>query len=207
VSNIVFSTINENFPVAGQDNDTQVFRDNFDSIKTALSTAKTEITDLESRTGGLAATEELEGLTVIGSNFNNQVIFKAVLQGSWDRKFDYGSVNSPSRPFSYLQAKYHIAKFTGNCNLSFEEFLNDAGPVVNQGIAKIVLELYGDGTARTLTFSTSGGTEFRKNSSGSWGGTALNPTITVTSDTNPVFVEVWQHNSDVIFLNYVGQFS
>ena len=206
MSNIVFNTINENFPVAGQDNDTQVFRDNFNSIKTALSTAKNEITDLESKTGGLAATEELEGLTLIGSNFNNQVIYKAVLQGSWQRKLDQGSRNVTT-PFSFLEANYHIVKFTGNCDLLFEEFLNDAGPVVDQGIAKIALELYGDGTPRTLTFTSSGGTEFRKNSSGSWGGTALNPTITVTSDTNPIFIEVWQHNADVIFLNYLGQFS
>ncbi len=46
-SAINYAAINENFPVAGQDNDTQTFRDNFDSIKTALSTAKTEITDLQ----------------------------------------------------------------------------------------------------------------------------------------------------------------
>ena len=206
MSTIVFSTINENFPVAGQDNDTQVFRDNFDSIKTALSTAKTEITVLEDKTGGLACKEELEGLTLIGSNFNNQVIYKAVLQGSWQRKLNQGSRNVAT-PFSFLEANYHIVKFTGNCDLSFEEFLNDAGPVVDQGVAKITLELYGDGTPRILTFTSSGGTEFRKNSSGSWSGTVLNPTITVTSDTNPVFVEVWQHNADVIFLNYVGQFS
>jgi len=46
VSAIVFSTINENFPTAGQDNDSQGFRDNFARVKTALSTAQTEITYL-----------------------------------------------------------------------------------------------------------------------------------------------------------------
>lgn len=207
MSDIVTSTINENFPVAGQDNDTQVFRDNFNSIKTALSTAKTEITDLEDRTGGLSAVEETDGTgTVIGSNFSNRIIYQAVLQGSWERKLDQGSRNQETA-FSFLEANYHIVKFTGNVDLIFEEFLNTTGPVANQGVAKITLELYGDGTARTLTFKSSGSTEFRKNSSGSWGGTSLNPTITVTSDTNPVFVEVWQHSADVIFLNYVGQFS
>ena len=35
-STINYLGINENFPVAGQDNDTQVFRDNFDTIKQAL---------------------------------------------------------------------------------------------------------------------------------------------------------------------------
>lgn len=45
-SAIVYSTINENYPAAGQDNDSQGFRDNFAKIKTALGTAQTEITYL-----------------------------------------------------------------------------------------------------------------------------------------------------------------
>lgn len=49
------STINPNninitYPIAGQDNDTQGFRDNFRNIKTNFNTAKLEITDLQSAT-------------------------------------------------------------------------------------------------------------------------------------------------------------
>ena len=47
MSNINYLSINENFPVPGQDNDTQVFRDNFDTIKQSLRIAGEEITDLE----------------------------------------------------------------------------------------------------------------------------------------------------------------
>ena len=36
-SNIVSETIDAEFPVAGQDNDTQGFRDNFSTIKDSLS--------------------------------------------------------------------------------------------------------------------------------------------------------------------------
>ena len=45
-SAIVYTTINENFPAAGVDNDSQGFRDNFARIKTALGTAQNEITYL-----------------------------------------------------------------------------------------------------------------------------------------------------------------
>ena len=46
------STINSNniditYPIAGQDNDTQGFRDNFRNIKNNLNTAKLEITELQ----------------------------------------------------------------------------------------------------------------------------------------------------------------
>src|SRR6056300_385636 len=46
-SNISTTNIDDNYPVAGQDNDSQGFRDNFQNIKTALTTAKTEITGLQ----------------------------------------------------------------------------------------------------------------------------------------------------------------
>ena len=45
-SAITYTGIDEEFPVPGQDNDSQGFRDNFSQIKTGLETAKTELTDL-----------------------------------------------------------------------------------------------------------------------------------------------------------------
>jgi len=52
-SNINATAIDEAYPVAGVDNDTQGFRDNFSYIKTALNTAKTEIDELLNYTARL----------------------------------------------------------------------------------------------------------------------------------------------------------
>lgn len=49
-SNINASAIDTTFPIAGQDNSSQGFRDNYVAIKTALTTATSEITDLYLRT-------------------------------------------------------------------------------------------------------------------------------------------------------------
>ena len=46
-SNINSDAIDALYPVAGQDNDSQGFRDNFSTIKNSLATAKTEITTLQ----------------------------------------------------------------------------------------------------------------------------------------------------------------
>jgi hypothetical protein len=46
-SNINPNTINITYPIAGQDNDTQGFRDNFSSIKNNFSVALTEISALQ----------------------------------------------------------------------------------------------------------------------------------------------------------------
>ena len=48
-SNIDNTRINANFPRAGQDNDSQGFRDNFANIKVALGNAKSEISELQSK--------------------------------------------------------------------------------------------------------------------------------------------------------------
>ena len=68
------------------------------------------------------------------------------------------------------------------------------------GVGKVTLELYGDGTARTLTFITTGGTVFKKNST-------FPGTLTVTSSVDPVIIEIWRHDSNKIFLNYLGLFN
>ena len=48
-SNINPNNISVTFPIAGQDNDSQGFRDNFNNIKTNLTTAKTELEDIQSK--------------------------------------------------------------------------------------------------------------------------------------------------------------
>jgi hypothetical protein len=204
---INFAAINENFPVAGQDNDTQVFRDNFDTIKTNFSEAKTEIEDLQDNTARTDTTSE----------FNYNIVTTVTLQDAVLIKKDYGAASAiPStQDVSFKQALYHIIKFDDICTLQLSDFPAEAVGTDGSGkVGKITLELYGNGLSPvgetagwTLTFTTSGAIPFRKNSSVAWGGTSLNPTLKVLSPTNPIFVEVWQHDANTIFLNYLGQFS
>ncbi len=191
-SNINFAAINENFPVAGQDNDTQVFRDNFDTIKTNFSEAKTEITDLQdnaARTDG-------------DNDFLYNVVGSLTLQDAYLRKKDYGAaIVAGTQDISFKQAMYHVVKVGANTSLSFTEFPTGAVDVTGLGqIGKATLELYSDGTTRTITFTTTGGTVIKKSP-------GFPGSVTVTSATNPVIIEVWQHSSTVIFLNYLGLYS
>ncbi len=191
-SNINFAAINENFPVAGQDNDTQVFRDNFDTIKTNFSEAKTEITDLQdnaARTDG-------------DNDFLYNVVGSLTLQDAYLRKKDYGAaIVAGTQDISFKQAMYHVVKVGANTSLSFTEFPTGAVDVTGLGqIGKATLELYSDGAARTITFTTTGGTVIKKSP-------GFPGSVTVTSATNPVIIEVWQHSSTVIFLNYLGLYS
>jgi hypothetical protein len=191
-SNINFAAINENFPVAGQDNDTQVFRDNFDTIKTNFSEAKTEITDLQDNA---ARTDQ-------DNDFLYNVVGSLTLQDAYLRKKDYGAaIVAGTQDISFKQAMYHVVKLGANTSLSFSEFPTGVVDITGLGqIGKATLELYGDGTTRTITFTTSGGTVIKKSP-------GFPGSVTVTSDTNPVIIEVWQHSATVIWMNYLGLYS
>jgi hypothetical protein len=189
---INFAAINENFPVAGQDNDTQVFRDNFDTIKNNFREAKTEIEDLQDN---VARTDS-------SSDFNYNTVTTVTLQDAVVRKRNYGAaIVAITQEVSFKQALYHIIKFGNNCAIELIDFPTGAVDTLGFGACgKITLELYGDGAARTLSFSTTGTVVFKKSSN-------YPGTLTVTSDTDPVIIEVWQHDANTIFLNYLGVFN
>lgn len=62
-------TVDTEYPVAGQDNDSQGFRDNFSNISQNLTTAKTEIETLQSQTAKLNESNDFLGNNVLGANF------------------------------------------------------------------------------------------------------------------------------------------
>lgn len=190
-SAINYASINENFPVAGQDNDTQVFRDNFDTIKTSLYEASREITDLQNNT---AKTNEL-------NDFGNNQITRAILKNNWDFKTN-GSSTSEDIEISLGNGPYQIWTIASDINVTFSEFPTNTDPLLPMGVGKVTLELYSDGSSRIATFISEGGSVFKKLN---WP-TAGN-TLTLTSNDDPVIIEMWQHSSDIIFLNYIGQFS
>jgi hypothetical protein len=74
-SQIISETLDENFPVAGLDNDSQGFRDNFNILKTGLGVAGSEITDLQSRVlvrdPDGTYTNNLNGNQLVEAEFNS----------------------------------------------------------------------------------------------------------------------------------------
>lgn len=192
MSEINYLSINENFPVAGQDNDTQVFRDNFDTIKQSLRIAGEEVADLQDNTAR----------TDVDNDFNQKIIQRAVFQNTTQRKLDGGNIQTVSHTVDYENGSYQIFRFSQNTTVQFQNFPNtDSVPAAT---GKLTLELYSDGAERVLTFSSVGGTVIKKS--------ANFPTSFVVDSAesgggDPHFVEVWAHSSDRIFLNYLGKFS
>ena len=112
-SNINPNNINGNFPVAGQDNDSQGFRDNFTNILNNFSFASSEITDLQNAVTNLQETVAANGnvtayygnvtqsLTVGGTIYGNVVGDIYTVSGT--KVIDNGTTG-------------YDATFTGNVN-------------------------------------------------------------------------------------------
>lgn len=195
---INYLSINENFPVAGQDNDTQVFRDNSDTIKTSLRNAKDEITDILTNA---AFKDE-------ANDFELNSISNALLIDNKTAKYDYGDpITTSPQTIEYKNGNYQILRVGNNINVDFLNFPGD--PVITDettpdSMGKVTLELYSDGSSRTVNFLTSGGTVIKSKDFPGYAGGA--PVLTLTSATDPVIIEVWRHDSAVIYMRYIGTF-
>lgn len=106
-SQINFNNINANYPVAGEDNDSQGFRDNFYNIKSALFVAKNEITDLQTNTAKNNTT----------TNFGGNLIQNAVIQDVNQLIYDKGSV-SGTTTLDYTNGHYQSISLNTNTTIT-----------------------------------------------------------------------------------------
>ena len=200
-SNINYLSINENFPVAGQDNDTQVFRDNFDTIKTSLRVAKEEVTSLQNDVA----------YTTQDNDFGLYKISNAVLENVRGQKLDTrGDDALRVQPITidYQSGSYQIYNIGANIVMDFLNFPGDIRIVPAEtapiGWGKVRVELYSDGAGDwnvTFSLSGSGATSIKKDF-------LSGLQVTAADNTNsPLIIDIWRHRTEEIFISYVGTFA
>ena len=134
------NNVDGTYPVAGQPNNTQGFRDNFTNIKTNFSYAETEITDLQNNGIFKAA---LAG-TTLNNNMADNLIYAVKLQDV-SYTFLQNAATSGSIAIDYSAGQYQYISTTGSISLNFSNF-----PVSgDQGIIQIAVNI--TSTAYTLT--------------------------------------------------------
>lgn len=109
MSSINPNNINGSYPVAGQDNDSQGFRDNFTNVKNNLTFAKTEIEDLQQNAilkGALAG-------TTLDNNLNNAILKGAQLLKTTETINDLGTL-SGSVTVSWIDAHFQVLTTSGS---------------------------------------------------------------------------------------------
>jgi hypothetical protein len=113
-SSINANNINGAYPIAGQDNDTQGFRDNFTNIKNNLKKASEEITDLQTKT---VLRAPLNGMTLIEmeahNSFGGVKLTGATFVGCSESKMEHLDPKSGTVVIDFNDSTNHMLE-TGN---------------------------------------------------------------------------------------------
>jgi len=132
-SNINPNNIDGSYPVAGQDNNSQGFRDNFTNTKVNFQYAKEEINDLENQAILKAA---LSGST-LDNNMNNNTIYAVNLNDVSTTKIA-ATATSGTVTLNYASGQYQtVTPSTGSITLAFTNF-PESGYYGNLRVAIVV---------------------------------------------------------------------
>jgi hypothetical protein len=184
ISTTTINGIDAEYPVAGVDNDSQGFRDNFSAIKDSLSATAADLSTLDSDTAKLNANNDFNGNDIQEANFIQTT----------EEVNNIGNITA-SQNISFTSGHYQTIGVGSNVTLTFADW-----PATGK-LGKIRLVVKGDGTERTVTFSTEAGGTIKYDAD-------FPSPFTVTSTTNPKIIDVWTDDGGIIvYAKYVGEFS
>jgi hypothetical protein len=198
-SAINYSAINTSYPVAGQDNNSQGFRDNFTAISAGLSTAKTEISALQQNSvlvQDLATSSIPVVNNMLGSTLSNGLISQ--LNPVF---YNLGNVTSAGSLININNGPVQQVRLTGSATLTFSNW----GPAGSYSVVKLIL--FADQSAsRTATLATTNSGVMRTATGWPDGTTP----ITVVLGTSNLFkvVEAWTVNGGAnVYVRNIGEYS
>jgi hypothetical protein len=140
-SNINPNNIDGAYPIAGQDNNSQGFRDNFTNTKTNFSYAAAEITDLQNKA---VLKQALTGQT-LNNNMLGSILSNAQIQNFGATRVALGTL-SGTITVNYTAGNYQTVTTNGSISLEFQNFL--ASGILNL----ITLQITVASVAHTVTF-------------------------------------------------------
>jgi hypothetical protein len=192
-SSIISTTIDETFPVAGQDNDSQGFRDNFAIIKDNFAYAKTEIETLQTDTAK----------TNTDNAFANNTLSVLNIQQHTETAFGPSNV-AASTDISFNSGHHFIITAQNDITLTLKDW-----PLFDE-YAEIRIQVYGDGAlARTVTiageWATASTSQIHTDDNAAWTGAAITTSL-VTTRSHLIRAFTYDQGANV-FLQYVGTFN
>jgi len=115
MSTINTNTIDANYPIPGQNNSSQGFRDNFASIKQNLDIAGNEITDLQNK----AVLKSALANSTINNDMANTLISNAAIQSFRHTMYNLGNALSGTVLINASLADVHYGNIAANTTLNF----------------------------------------------------------------------------------------
>jgi len=199
MSDIIIETLDSAYPVAGVDNDTQGFRDNFQILKDALRTAKAEIQALEDSAARLDVENNFNGTTLVDSNMKmtTEAYYPAgtAVNGNFNISFlnghyqsltlNIGAVSSFTINFQDWPDSERLATSTSKITLLLSGVDRPEGEEAGSDPASV---LFTSDTGGELKYSPNFPADF-----------------TIDENSNPVWIE-FIRIADVVYANYIGIF-
>ena len=182
-SSIAYSGIDENFPVAGQDNNSQGFRDNFLYVAQAYS----EITDLQNNTAKLNEDNDFGGIKKLENGIQRRLNHFAT---------SLGTISSATN-IDTRDADVFTAIIGAGLTITFGNW--PTGDEIVERRVRLILS--SNGTSYPVVFATSGGGSVKKDDN------FPSPFNTGTNVNIDFIIEATKlSNRNVVYLKYVGQF-
>lgn len=210
-SQIQYQTIDGTYPVAGVDNDTQGFRDNFTIIKTSLGTAQTEITALQDRA---LLKDALPGEELV-NNMNGNNIADANFQICTEQFLNVGTVVS-AQNISFLNGSYqniivNLPTDTNNITFTLADW-----PETGR-FAKMTVQFYAAPSSpsevKNISFNVENGGNLKIRDGMQYPVTvdtvtnSLNSSLEDTDIGSPKIIEFWTYNGgNTVYANMLGTF-
>tara|TARA_R110000796_G_scaffold60233_7_gene139183 strand:- start:12801 stop:13808 length:1008 start_codon:yes stop_codon:yes gene_type:complete len=140
MSNINPNNVDGTYPIAGQDNDSQGFRDNFTNLKSNLTFAKSELEDLASK---VVLKSALTG-TSLNNDFGDALMTAAKIKDFSETRFDQGTI-SGTVTLNHVEGHYQTVTTAGNITIAFSNLPAAAA------LGRIRLEVEVASTSHTMT--------------------------------------------------------
>lgn len=203
-SNIVSDTIDAAYPVAGVDNDTQGFRDNFSIIKQNFQSAYTEITALQANSARLDSENTFDGTSLVAANMQ-----ATTEQHYYPGVYTTGSnINFQTAQSTTIRINVAQANLDGTTSMTFT--LSDfpaTSYIVENYTMKHTVYLKGlvaeDVDPVGIVFQAEGGITVKKSPN-------FPASLTVDGVDDPIIIEFTLlniNNSRVVYADYKGLFS
>lgn len=142
-SQINYNIIDGTYPVAGQDNSSQGFRDNFTNIKNNFESAYQEITDLQNK---VLLSAPLSNGT-FNNNMQGNLIANPQIQGLREKYFNVGNAVTGSVSIDFNTGSFQTMTLAGSTSISgFAGFNSTTG-----SFARIILQITVANLAHTVT--------------------------------------------------------
>lgn len=191
-SNINTTSIDADYPIAGQDNNSQGFRDNFGTIKNNFIATKSEIETLQSNTAKLNANNNFAGNQISNADLLT-VTEKAVVKSQW--------AAGPTTPnIQYLEGTYQVSTIIDDKTFLISWKTGSSVSLQNNRYAKMILQVACDDVVtHTLDFAVEGGGDVLYDEF------FPNP-LNIGGD--PVLIELSTYNGgSTMYVKYLGKMS